>query len=154
MTLEAALDLAAKGFHVFALTEGSKEPLKGSRGLHDATRDAEALATAWGAHPRANVGIATGHDGLVVLDVDVKDGAPGLESLRRLCKRTGLDLDAVPMVDTPSGGLHLYFRDRRLAGLRNSVSKLAPGIDVRAAGGYVVAPPSRIGGRRYAWRAR
>jgi len=36
--------------------------------------------------------------------------------------------------------------------VRNSVSKLAPGIDVRGDGGYVLAPPSvHPSGRAYAW---
>ena len=36
--------------------------------------------------------------------------------------------------------------------VRNSAGKIAPGIDVRATGGYVLAPPSiHPSGRRYCW---
>jgi hypothetical protein len=51
-------------------------------------------------------------------------------------------------VATPSGGRHLYFAARDNA-IRNSAGKLAPLVDVRAAGGYVIAPGSRIGDRTY-----
>lgn len=53
---------------------------------------------------------------------------------------------------TGSGGDHLYFR--RPAGLEigNSAGRLGPGLDVRAIGGYVIAPPSvHPNGRPYAW---
>ncbi len=54
-------------------------------------------------------------------------------------------------MNTPSGGCHLYFA---AAGgrLRNSAGLLGPLVDVRADGGYVVAPGSRIGQRAYTVR--
>src|SRR5262249_33015730 len=48
-------------------------------------------------------------------------------------------------------GRHIYFK-MPATDLRNSASKLAPGIDVRANGGYVLAPPNmHPTGRPYAW---
>lgn len=155
--MRAALDLASKGYLVFPLRPGTKLPFRGSHGFEDASNDPEQLATWWGERPRANVAIATGHGGLFVLDVDVKDGKPGLASLDALIAKTGLDLARCAIVDTPSGGLHLYFRDERLAQLGLSAKWLGDGLDgldVRGVGGYVVAPPSVIDGKAYSWRAR
>lgn len=44
-------------------------------------------------------------------------------------------------VITGSGGAHLYYRHPGTP-ILNSQSKVAPGVDVRGDGGYVVAPPS------------
>jgi Bifunctional DNA primase/polymerase, N-terminal/Primase C terminal 1 (PriCT-1) len=69
--------------------------------------------------------------------------------------RNGVKDASCDPVQTGSGGLHLYFQyDKQLA-LRNTAGKLAPGIDTRASGGYVVAAPSRhAGGNRYYWKDR
>lgn len=57
------------------------------------------------------------------------------------------------MVRTGSGGMHLFFAHPGHA-VRNSAGLLAPGLDVRGDGGYIIAPPSqRVSGRRCAWRA-
>lgn len=75
--------------------------------------------------------------GLVVLDVDPKDG--GFTSLEGLEARHGA-LPATLTVRTPTGGLHLY-----LAGsqpFQTNASKIAPGLDIRAEGGIVVTPGS------------
>ena len=53
-------------------------------------------------------------------------------------------------VDTPSGGCHLYFTAE--GRVRNSAGRLGPLIDIRADGGYVIAPGSRIGQRPYTVR--
>jgi hypothetical protein len=55
------------------------------------------------------------------------------------------------VVDTPSGGCHLYFTapEERV---KNSAGSLGPLIDVRADGGYVIGAGSRIDGRLYAAR--
>src|SRR5262249_18196010 len=46
---------------------------------------------------------------------------------------------------------HVYFRSPEKP-VRSSASKIAPGIDVRGDGGYVLAPPSvHPSGRRYEW---
>ena len=90
----------------------------------------------------SGVGIVTGRvSGVLVLDVD---GPEGEAELRK--RGHG----PTPMVRTSSGGLHLYFKhpDRHVrTGIR-----VAPGLDVKAAGGYVVAPPSvGANGRPYEW---
>lgn len=96
--------------------------------------------------PRNNVGIATG-SGLVVLDIDPKDG--GFETLDALLKVHG-DLPTTPTVETGSGGRHYYFHSSDE--VRNSAGKLGAGLDIRGDGGQVVAPPSlHKSGQRYSW---
>lgn len=99
--------------------------------------------------PEAGVAIVTGEiSGLVVLDVDPAHG--GEESLQQLQARFG-PLPATVEAETGGGGRHLYFRHPGGV-VRNRVG-LAPGIDLRAEGGYVVAPPSlHPNGKPYAWR--
>jgi hypothetical protein len=101
--------------------------------------------------PDANVGIATGAEsGLVVLDVDPRHG--GDESLEELETRYGR-LPLSPVVLTGGGGTHSYFAHPKSAALpnRSNLGGFA-GIDFKADGGYVVAPPSRhASGRAYEW---
>jgi putative DNA primase/helicase len=94
----------------------------------------------------ANVAIATGA-GLVVLDHDPRSG--GDDGLATLRAEHG-DLPATPTVRTGSGGTHWYFAHR--GGRVGNRAGLYPGIDVRADGGFVVAPPSvHRSGNRYEW---
>ncbi len=116
-------------------------------GLDDATTDEATIRQWWTRGPYSNIGIATGaRSGLVVLDVD---GPEGLGHWDELEERH----DATPssfLVTTPRGGIHLYLAHpgRRVP---NTAGKLAPNIDVRGDGGYVVAHPSNaINGR--GWR--
>lgn len=55
------------------------------------------------------------------------------------------------IVSTPSGGPHFYYALPGSRKLKNSAGVLAPGIDVRAEGGYVVAPPSKTPAGSYRW---
>ncbi len=68
----------------------------------------------------------------------------GFAGLNRL-KRESLVPEPTVIVQTPSRGLHLYFRgtDQRNGAIAREH------IDYRGAGGYVVAPPSQVGGRPY-----
>jgi hypothetical protein len=93
----------------------------------------------WDRHPAANVAIATGHPAGDVLDVDVKPGGSGFAAFNRL-KAAGMLTGASALVRTRSGGLHLYF-----AGTRQPCGRLpAHFLDFKAAGGYVLAPPSFV----------
>lgn len=105
----------------------------------NATTDPDQIAKWWGERPCANIGIATGEaSGIFVLDVDPDNG--GLDSL------TALEGEHEPLPETRrhetgSGGLHFYFAWPGF-NPRNSSGKLGPGLDIRADGGQVVAPPS------------
>lgn len=142
--LESALDLAGQGFRVFPLAPGTKVPPKGFAWKDEATTDAERIREWWQHDPDFNVGVATG-GGVVVVDVDVKDGKPGLASLEMM-EVAGLPTSY--RVDTPSGGVHVYMKTDRPIGNRVDLADY-PGIDVRADGGYVVGPGSVIGGKPY-----
>jgi hypothetical protein len=143
----AALALAERGFHVFAVDRKDKRPdrLLAPEGFKGATRDPEVIAGWFDVKPNANIGIACGVEyGLVAIDVDVKNGARGMETLRDL----ELGLPTL-IANTPSGGLHIYFKHPGVP----LVAKL-DGIDIKGAdgGGYVLAPPSTLPTGAYRWR--
>jgi hypothetical protein len=139
------LGYAGKGWQVFPLKPCQKLPAT-RRGLHDATGNAATLRRYFtGAHPY-NIGIRTGvPSGVFVLDVD---GDRGLDSLAGLVERHGL----LPptLTSATSKGRHYWFR--ALDAIPCSASRIAPGIDIRGDGGYVVAPPSvHPDGAIYRW---
>ncbi len=114
-----------------------------SHGLRDATDDIAVVEQWFAKWPDSNLGMAT--DLLFVLDED-----PGCEGW--LPPERALDLAGCPKSRTPRGGYHTFMRagDRTF---RCSTSKIAAHVDVRAAGGYVVVHPSRIGNKTYEWIA-
>jgi Bifunctional DNA primase/polymerase, N-terminal/AAA domain/Primase C terminal 2 (PriCT-2) len=145
--LDAALDLARRGFHVFPIADGKKAPAL-CRWSREATTDEATIKKWWSNNPCANIGVATGPSRLIVVDVDNKDGKDGDGSLLDLELMWGW-LPATLSATTASGGRHIYLR----GSTRNSVCRLGPGLDVRSAGGYVVAPGSQLdGGGEYAWQ--
>ena len=117
-------------------------------GYKDASKEAEAVKRLFANH-YANIGIATGKvSGIFVLDIDIKNGAGGAESLAELEREYGA-LPSTVEAKTCSGGRHLYFRyPEQGIGCKTGIRK---GIDVRGDGGYVVAPPSVIDGKSYDW---
>lgn len=97
-----------------------------------------------------NIGIPTG-SGLAVIDVDVKGGKPGPASLTKLQTENGVLPDTLTAV-TASGGKHLLFRVD--SDVPNSAgTRLGPGLDVRGAGGFIVAPGSEVAAGEYRWFA-
>jgi hypothetical protein len=142
--LDAALYYAAAGYRVFPCRPGAKVPAT-QHGLHDATDDAGRIAAWWRLQPAANVAVAT--DGLVVVDIDPAGLAwPGDEDQRAEIKAA-----RPPLQRTPRGGFHLFFAVPAGKQWRCSAGLLAAGVDVRAAGGYVVAAPSTVGRATYQW---
>jgi hypothetical protein len=125
-----------------------KHPLTAS-GVKDASTD-NAVIRRWleETENKANIGIATGN-GLLVLDVDAKSG--GLVSLAAWEDRFG-KLPLTPTVETGGGGRHFYFCHPNDLTIGNKTG-IAPGIDIRGTGGYVVAPPSTHStGNPYRWK--
>ncbi|MBM3566820.1 MAG: DNA primase [Alphaproteobacteria bacterium] len=135
-------------FDVFPCRPRGKEPML--RGWQVATTiRSQTIADRWLGKPTANIGLPTGdRNGVFVLDID---GPEGLASLERLVAANG-PLPKGPVQQTGGGGLHLFFRmpfDRRV---RNSASRVAPKIDVRGEGGYIIVSPSvHPSGERYRW---
>jgi len=145
--LARALAYARDGWPVFPCKPGRKEP-DTRHGFKDATTDPERITAWWTAVPGRNVAIATGAPGPDVLDVDVRPDGSGYAALGRL-KRAGLLEGSLAIVATPSGGLHAYY-----TGTGQGSGRLpAHHLDFKAAGGYVLAPPSAVCGKRYrlAW---
>ena len=136
--LLGALAYAYSGIPVFPCNN-LKRPLTG-HGFKDATTNEDIIRECWSKNPDAWLGIPTGKaSGLLALDIDVKNNAGGEESLRKMVEKHG-QLPLTRVVQTQSGGYHYYFK--HVPGVRNSAGKIAPGIDIRAEGGYIIAPPS------------
>lgn len=151
--LESALKLAANGFHVFPLLENSKLPA-----IKDfpnkATRDPNQIKDWWTCpilemEKSYNIGISTTRFGddeaLVVIDVDNKGE-----------KKGSIELDKIDMINevpktfiqaTPTGGQHLVYRSP--IAVKQGSNVLAPGIDIRSKGGYIVGIGSEIDGKPY-----
>jgi len=147
--LRAALAYASAGWPVFPCrpdgtpAPGWKAPLT-EHGFLDAITDPAVIRAWWDRWPDANIGIATGAPGPDVLDVDVKPDGNGFAGLNNL-KRAGLLAGAAALVRTRSGGLHIYF-----AGTAQGCHSLPRHhLDFKAAGGYVLASPSVVGGKPY-----
>lgn len=147
---DAALWYARQGLPVFPLAPGEKTPLRvrpdccwGSHrsGCKDASINLQAVQHWWTVHPFSNIGLATGH----VVDVIDVDGPAGWRSWL-----DGADWpEVLGSVSTPRpGGVHRFIRRTG----RGNGQKIAPGIDYRGAGGYVVAPPSWVRTPEYTGR--
>lgn len=141
-------DYAGRGWSVIPIRPGDKRPLVRWEDFQH-RRPSEAEVRAWfRSWPGAGIGIVTGAvSGLIVIDVDVRHG--GAAALEQLEREHG-PVPATVECRTGGGGRHLYFGHPGGI-LRNKVG-LAPGIDIRGDGGYVVAPPSlHASGVRYTW---
>jgi hypothetical protein len=136
LDLEAALSMARDGMKVIPVKPLGKAPLIPDWN-NNASSDLD-IIRAWRAQfPDCNFGIACGPSNLVVVDLDIKHGKDGLKVWRELTQ--GI-FDDTYSVETPTGGLHFYYRG---SDFRNSVDAVGSGIDVRGDGGFVVAPWSR-----------
>ena len=159
--LEAAFGYADRGWAVLPLhsvkdgrcscgKSDCRSPGKHPRtehGAKNATKDQGRIKRWWAKCPDANIGIVTGEaSGIIVLDIDGRNG--GIESLAQLEQEHG-SLPNTIKVKT-GDGYHFYFKHP--GGHIPCRSNILPGIDLKADGGYVVAPPSvHPNGRFYAW---
>lgn len=140
--LGAAVSAAQRGWYVtpFRVTLGAN----GKKHAHGCVRWSEPVGRSndsgqvrdwWVQYPDAVIGILTKESDLIVIDLDLHDPlANGLEAWLDLCgKYAGGELPETYTVTTPTGGMHLYFRCTDVR-IKNSASKLAPGVDVRGGG--------------------
>lgn len=132
-------------FPLFAIVQTPSGP-KCACGNDGCSRVGKHPSVAWGAlqegdsvprpDPGAGIGIKTGArpkgSGVIVVDLDSEAAAEAFEELG--------GSDDTYEVTTPRGW-HLYFEAPGFP-VRNSVSELGPGIDIRGDGGFVVAPGS------------
>jgi|SRR5215210_3626420 len=137
---EEAARYRARGLGVIPLKAGSKEPalreLKPY--LSKQATDEEMSSWKWG-----GVGIVTGRvSGVIVLDIDGKEGEEEL-------KRHGWTHSATATAKT-GNGYQCYFQYP--GGRVPTQVRFAPGLDLKADDGYVVAPPSvHPNGETYHW---
>ena len=162
-TLKNALYYASRGWFVFPLhtvidnrcscrNPNCESPGKHPRttnGFKDASLDANRISAWWRTWPDSNVAIMTGErTGFFAVDVDPRH--LGDENLEDLEKKHGRLPDTVQAL-TGGGGKHILFAcdpDLKISSRNNFV----PGVDIKANGGYIVAPPSlHTSGQRYAW---
>ena len=142
--LQAALLYANLGVFVFPLKPGQKSPaLTGWQAL--STTDPGTIRAWWGNDPAYNIGIDCGKSGLTVIDYDAANGKQGL-TIRDNWRQSHVMPDTWT-ARTPRGGVHEYFR----APDGKTKTGLYPGVDVRAKGGLVAAPPSVFDGNAYTW---
>lgn len=140
------------GWHVFPAKPNSKEPAT-THGFHNATNDLQQICDWWVNTPNFNVAIRTGKEsGIVVIDVD---GEEGQKSLELLIEQYG-DLPETVESKTGSGGRHILFKypsleNGRIKSRINCFFNESK-IDIRADGGYIIAPPStHPNGNVYEW---
>jgi putative DNA primase/helicase len=129
-----ALRLATRNLKVFPIKAGGSKPI--IKFSQYSSKDPEKIKAWWTPQSKRNIGVHTG-DGVFVLDVDTQ--ANGDDSLYALQQK----YDQLPdtyTVATPSGGFHCYFTTTK--DIRNSASKIGPGLDIRGHNGYVVAEGS------------
>ena len=147
--VQAAIYYAANGWPVFPLH--NKIPFKDSQGYKDATVNEQQIQTWWTSHPTANIGLATGQrSGVIVLDIDPPEGHFSLKELQVVYS----PLPDTRRSRTGNKGLHFFFQYpndaqvyKNAVGLQGKI-----GVDVRATGGYVVLPPSKLYGKlKYLW---
>lgn len=136
------------GWAVFPLAPRGKTPLTDT-GFKAASRSPDTIQKWWARTPEANIGIPTGaRTRFDVLDVDLDKG--GQETLEQW-RSAGHVLPDTVQALTGGGGMHYFFRYDPKNELKNRAG-IAPGIDIRTEGGYIVAPPSEhASGRSYAW---
>jgi len=160
--LDYALKYAALGWYVFpchTIVRGAcsckrsdckqtgKHPLASlvPNGHNGASLDDATIRQWWGVHPDANIGIATGlKSGIVVIDIDDPEAIPA-----------NAIVDSVEQI-TGSGGRHIIYKrpDDDFQYITNTKTGGIEGVDSRADGGYIIAPPSlHKSGRRYEWEA-
>lgn len=143
------MDYINRGFAIIPLAPGEKVPaIQG--GLTNWSDNPQDAMSYWSIRPRANIAIVCGEPSgnLVAIDLDCHGGPDGRETLRAWEAEHGKLPETVSVI-TGSGGKHLLYRVNR------SFKKFENpqiGVDIRAEGSYVVAPPSiHPNGEAYEW---
>lgn len=150
--LDAAVFFASRGIPVFPLytvkngmctcrkAENCRTP--GKHPMHknwqeEATTDPEKVRRVWMADPYANIGLAMGN-GLLGIDIDVKNGKDGWKEWQRILKQQKSD-QAISLIQaTPSGGLHIILKVKDSSIITGAADALGTGIDIRSDGNLLV----------------
>lgn len=158
--LDAALGYAARGWLVNPIKPGTKAcDFEGVSIEEHASTDTTLIDKWWKENPRRNVGLVPGtRSGFVVVDLDVKGDAHGLDILQHLQRKTGLEVPRTRRERTWSGGEHLYFRHPgesplgiRLDNVKGmEISPRFNGIEFFGSPSNIVAAPSVVNRKPYA----
>jgi hypothetical protein len=145
---KAALDYCRLGWSVVPIESRGKRPLIRWQVHQYRCAEPPEIGEWFSRWPDANIGVVTGIvSRIVVLDIDPRHGAD--DSLAQWQRDHG-PIAETAEVRTGGGGRHLYFTHPGEV-IHNRVG-IAPGIDLRGDGGYVVAPPSvHACGEPYRW---
>jgi len=139
--LETVIQYLELGLNIIPVSR-NKTPLVPWKEYQNRMATPEEVQTWWSRWPDANIGIVTGKiSGIVVVDLDSPDAIQWV-------REKGL-FENTPVVRTKKG-LHVYYAHPGYE-IKNSVNVAGKRIDIRADGGYVVAPPSEINGHIYTW---
>jgi len=148
MTLSArdwAGNLADRGFLIFPLLAGAKEPPTDRKWSEIMTSDKEVIDSWFDSYPDMNYGVCPGDSG-VVIDLDIKEDKNGLDTLAGIESEQDMDewiTGETLTVSTPSGGIHMYLKTGYPVGNAHKFPKTG-GIDIRGCKGYVVGPGSKL----------
>ncbi len=130
--LEAASRYAIEGLSVFPCEK--KIPLTGPGGFKNASVHADQIVKWWTENPNAQIGLPTGEiNHLFVLDIDGPDGERTVQRMKLPPTRT---------IETRPGRFQLWFKQPDGVTTKCTAGELAPQLDTRGDGGYVIAPPS------------
>ena len=142
--LSAAVEYADQGIAIMPCVERGKKPALERTGKEHAvaTNDTDQIRQWWTRNPEYNIGIVCTANALAVIDID---GEVGVEWIRD---------NQMPMPTTATAitarGFHYYYRWPE--GMRISTCQIAPKLEIRGAGAYVIAPPSiHPDGDTYQW---
>ncbi len=134
-----------------------KHPLT-RQGSHDGTTNMDTITGWWTRWPNANLGICTGLSNLVAIDVDPRhDGTDTFNVIQTYAATKNVDLTNTLAATTGSHGKHYLYQapteGRQISnGQGSPFGPDAPGVDIRARGGYIVASPStHVSGGTYQW---
>lgn len=139
---QAALHYVSMGFSIFPLSARTKEPsIPSWTSYRISHAPAESVSEWWTKAPESNIGLPTGAlNKIVVVDLDGPEGLAFGQSKKLFS----------PVTSLTGNGRQLFYQWKD--GVRNSAGKIAPGVDIRGEGGYVVAPSSvHPNGRTYRW---
>ena len=140
----AALEYANQGIAIMPCAERGKKPAldRTGKGHAVATNDTDQILQWWTKNPQSNIGIACTANRLAVIDID---GEEGIEWIRE----QQLPMPATAVAIT-ARGFHYYYHWPPRTTVRTC--QIAPKLEIRGAGAYVVAPPSiHPTGHIYQW---
>lgn len=142
--LDTALILAACGFKIYPLTAGTKIPVKGMHGEHDATSDKATIMNWFEYDSNYNLALNLQASGLAVIDLDYHgNGINGVKNYSQyLMDHGNTYMDSLKTYTelTPRGGIHIFYNLNHDLG--NKDIQLMPGVELLT--GKVVIAPSYI----------